>query len=462
MVIRDLCVFLTQARLLEECLRPKGEGLTEESFQKALNHYKTCVLAAFWLSEDVNELPEFLENTCREVKTLIASLLALIPLSAEEQVRLKAVMSRPTDSLAYRESRDQIFERVKIRLSENSEEVRTACDDWIKRADELIAELEDHYRVESFQRTVSNIYHVLKDALFIARRREFQPKTISDRDAQDISAVTSGLSLGSLAAGILYILIFIPLTFVKANSAAIVFIDAILFNFFQPHAGLLSPIKGVPDPQATVLIYSYGVLYGVTSVVLALILPTVNFFALAIKANGILWGYYLAIVFDSLTIGHFERQTILSQASFLKFAYVLLLYYCVEFITEVATRLDKYPEKYEELFSGLYGLLVGWIIAREFGEAAVVFDGVVFLVLTFFSMWFAELCLRWMAALIGVIGGGDLRTAMKAMLLFDPQKSSFGMISLRSGEARLIAVIAFLVNSVFPFLAYFLVVKWIG
>jgi hypothetical protein len=263
-------------------------------------------------------------------------------------------------------------------------------------------------------------------------------------------------SLGLFLTGIIYLSIFIPFILIAGWSKNISFFDVILFNFLPADQDIFS----IGKAERTLFLQSLAVLYGAVAIVGSFLLPAANLVPFLIMATGSFIGFYMTAVIDILVFGHISWMELFGGAFRFKFFYVLMLYYLSKFGTEIARRLNIYPEKYEELFSGLYGLAAGWVLARGFGGAAFVFNGAIFLVITFFAMWGAELFIRWQLSFLEHITGADLRRMYRRISLFDPRRH---LIHLRSPDRETITMILlmFFVNASFPVFMYFVALKWL-
>jgi hypothetical protein len=206
MVIRNLVVFAAHSRLLHDCIRNAHAPLNDEELRKISRHYKTCVLSVFRLSENVRELPPYLENTTTDIRSLISRVLNSVPLSLEEQGQYKEVLSRPSVSSLYRKARTQISNRCDDCIKANRHNIKIRCRDWIYESDRLLAELEKHYRTESFRGVVRSIYHLLKDLHTHATKREFKPRPVilDDESKGEMSRFVVSYSVGLFLA-VLYI-----------------------------------------------------------------------------------------------------------------------------------------------------------------------------------------------------------------------------------------------------------------
>jgi hypothetical protein len=200
-----------------------------------------------------------------------------------------------------------------------------------------------------------------------------------------------------ICGGLLFVCVFLPLAFYSANGSLLERIKLILFlipppgiqeSLFSTHFPPLSQIEARP------LVYSMGLFYGLLCFTAGLLMLVCSLRSLVINAVGIILGYFITIsiahnILGGLPISHFLERTM-----FFRVMYLLIAFYICNILSALFSRDEMSKQKNDFVLMGLYGLFTGWFLGESFGSKAVVFSGVLFLSVAYFSMWTMEILHR--------------------------------------------------------------------
>jgi len=211
----------------------------------------------------------------------------------------------------------------------------------------------------------------------------FQQEKLLSTDSDCLGQI-AGFSI----VGLLYVIIFLPLTLWSAATHGQDFIDVLLFaRFTEASIGLdalgrLTTMVNFSNPSH---LLAFAVFYGVVNITYALMkvfLQKEGWLEILLMSNGLLGGYTLTIWVKHL-LGSSLTSSLLFSAT-LSFGYVFLLYYGLRSLLDIISRWGV-RKKYEHLIQGIQSIGTAWVLSRVFGDQSVVFSGMIFYVSTFIA-----------------------------------------------------------------------------
>ena len=205
--------------------------------------------------------------------------------------------------------------------------------------------------------------------------------------------------------GLIYILVFTPLTVWISHSRGLDVVDVLLFVDFSGLSishGFREELARLVAPANVPFLFSFGLLYGVATLI---------------------------------------------RASEISFAYVFLVIYASRAVTRGFSHWGI-KSKYEHAIGGIQGITVAWILSRIFGDQSVIFSGLIFYVCTFVAISFFEVVFsqiqKW---LLGVVSVEELM----------PRNTDARQpIRLAGRDFWTSAVSVAIIGAIFPLIAYWL------
>lgn len=273
-----------------------------------------------------------------------------------------------------------------------------------------------------------------------------------------ISEINSIFALPAVVTGIIYLVIFLPLTWFSCKTFNCEFTNIFLLQsvpssvngqFFKT----LFPLWSAPEVRP--LIYSFATLYGTIGIVAGLTILSGGLPKLVVTANGLITGYYLTRFFTSNILSLWRIDEISTGMFRYKILYVMLLYYSSEALTNILSKDDISKEKYKFLFQGMYGLISGWILSRGFGQNSAVFTGCIFITFTFVSIAFYERVFRLVFGVMEYFIGVSNWKAFEAEHKYS-LRDLWLNFTLSWHEQRLLFCVGFAIMSIFPLLFAFI------
>lgn len=249
--------------------------------------------------------------------------------------------------------------------------------------------------------------------------------------------------------GLIYILVFTPLTVWISHSRGLDVVDVLLFVDFSGLSishGFREELARLVAPANVPFLFSFGLLYGVATsayVLLRLSVRSGQWMELIVTSNGLMLGYALTIGVSFL----FGITSTLIRASEISFAYVFLVIYASRAVTRGFSHWGI-KSKYEHAIGGIQGITVAWILSRIFGDQSVIFSGLIFYVCTFVAISFFEVVFsqiqKW---LLGVVSVEELM----------PRNTDARQpIRLAGRDFWTSAVSVAIIGAIFPLIAYWL------
>lgn len=218
------------------------------------------------------------------------------------------------------------------------------------------------------------------------------------------------LAIPCAVGGTIMTVAFLPFAITSAMKAGgdpigVVFLqvapDGIPQGFFDLRFPLYS------HPSARPMVYAFALLYGLTGLVAGLLMISGGLPKLAITANGLYWGYHLT-KYVSVDLLHLLSVDAFTGGLFnLKLAYILLAFYLSLALSNIMSRNEYSKERNSFLMSGLNGLFAGWLLGRGFGANSVMFSGMLYILLSYITIWVAESLLRPVLEIIEVVLGPE-------------------------------------------------------
>lgn len=241
------------------------------------------------------------------------------------------------------------------------------------------------------QQKYSNIRERVKSEFRRAQKefRSAEPEPGDDKEHY----FTPEIHVAYMLSGLVLFLGFGVLAFLSAYSHGLNPLDILLLQRAPPEcdaAFFQHTFPGWSAPTARPLVFAFGALYGVTAIVMCLMVASGELTRLLITANGIFWGFWLTRFLAADVFGIIELDPFSSRVFKFKIAYVMLIYYTCEALTAMYRGKDFSGEKYDHVFNGFGALASSWVLARGFGADATLFAGGIYLVCTFVCMFVAE------------------------------------------------------------------------
>jgi len=222
--------------------------------------------------------------------------------------------------------------------------------------------------------------------------RESSDKKSSIKKAQLTDARRLGITVGLSVAGLLHIVIFLPLTLWSAANHGLNSVDVLLFSWLpEVHWGEFD-ILGLFTTTMTKLVnisnpsymFAFIVFYGVISITTVLKEVSNRRSGEWLESplmSGLAIGYALTIWIRHLMVGVPLTLNLLFPSMY-GFAYVFFLYCGLQLILDVISRWGI-KLKYEYLIGGIQSIGTAWILSRILSEQTIVFTGMTFFVCTF-------------------------------------------------------------------------------
>ena len=200
-----------------------------------------------------------------------------------------------------------------------------------------------------------------------------------------------------ICGGLLFVCIFLPLAFCAANGSLLERIKLILF--LKPprriQEGLfLTHFPPLSQSEARPLVYAIGLFYGLLCFTAGLLMLVCSLRSLITNAVGIILGYFITTAIAHNILGNLPISHFLERTMFFRVMYLLIAFYICSILSALFSKDELSKQKNEFVLMGLYGLFTGWLLGESFGSKAVVFSGVLFLSVTYCSMWTMEILHR--------------------------------------------------------------------
>ena len=195
-----------------------------------------------------------------------------------------------------------------------------------------------------------------------------------------------GQIVGYCVVGLLYVAIFLPLTFRSATIHGLNFADVLLFAHLTEASadlGILGGARILLDFSNPSHLFAFGVFYGVIGIIHALMIVSIRKegkLEILTMSNGLAGGYCLTIGVKHLLGTPFTSSLLFSSA--LSFSYVFLLYYGLRSFADIISRWGI-RAKFEYGIGGIQSIGTAWVLSRVFGGQAIVFTGMTFFICTF-------------------------------------------------------------------------------
>lgn len=272
---------------------------------------------------------------------------------------------------------------------------------------------------------------------------------IDTKESPSTDADYFGQVLGLSVIGLLYVAVFLPLTLWSAASHGLDPIDVFLFASLTKNSaelGLLGQLNTILNFSDMSYLLAFGVFYGVIIIIgdlMRVSLRKEGWLEISITSNGLLWGYTLTAWVKHL-LGAPVTPSVLFSST-LSLGYVFVLYYGLRSVLDLIS-LWGIRSKYEFAIGGIQGIGTGWILSRVFGDQAVVFSGVTFIICTFVAISLFEATI------------GRLIKRVHSALPDQPAKSIIPavrtMVQQRDPEFWESFRLFVIVTGLFPFLAF--------
>ena len=235
------------------------------------------------------------------------------------------------------------------------------------------------------------------------KNRESSDKKCSIEKAQLTDARRLGITVGLSVAGLLHIVIFLPLTLWSAANHGLDSVDVLLFTWLpEVHWGefdilglfttIMTKLVNFSNPS---YMFAFIVFYGVISIATVLVevsnLRSGKWLESPL-VTGLAIGYALTIWVRHLILGIPFTFNVLFLSTY-GFAYVFFLYCGLQLILDVISRWGI-KLKYEYLIGGIQSIGIAWILSRILSEQTIVFTGMTFFVCTFVATSVCEVIAR--------------------------------------------------------------------
>ncbi|QLA17543.1 hypothetical protein [Desulfolutivibrio sulfoxidireducens] len=182
------------------------------------------------------------------------------------------------------------------------------------------------------------------------------------------------ISKSCLLCGLLYIVIFLPLTIYSSeiqglNPLAIILFsrvpDALVENFRTNFFPIVT-IRG-----ASPFVYACGLAYGVNGLGVYLVSklssPTIKIKS-GLTAKGIFGGYFISLIIIDFFSKSVDFWTYNGRLFFLRISYVIFFFFLIELTKDRLPQKWFVKSKYDFFFDGLYGIISTYIIGYGFAE----------------------------------------------------------------------------------------------
>lgn len=279
-------------------------------------------------------------------------------------------------------------------------------------------------------------------------------KESNKRISTEIFPSTDPLYLGLIAGfsivGLSYLIVFLPLTLWNTAIHNLDYVDVLLFATLtntSAKLGILGQINTLLDFSNMSHFFAFGVFYGIVTIIICVIMKMFvrkeGMNEIVIMSNGIFYGYALTI-WVKYYLGASLTSTVLLSSS-LSFGYVLLLYYGLRSLLDVVSKWGI-RSKYEYGMGGIQSIGTAWILSRVFGDQAIIFSGVIFIVCTFITTSIFEVTI------------GRIIKQMYPLLPDNPRGSIVPIIlslaRAHNKEFWISMCLTIIVTSIFPFFAF--------
>lgn len=299
------------------------------------------------------------------------------------------------DAAFYDTSHPERTEKMKtitlelLQMLKSNEQEPERLVELIERIEEIHREF---YQEEKSLAKENTLLPTAKDEMHAASIVNEATDNVEEEDEEGVSLV-----VGILLAGIVYIALFLPLSWYSAIQIGLEPLDLMLFAHLPPHLNdtfFSHLLPAFSIPEARPFVYAFGTLYGVVGVVVAFMMISLRLKGwadLAVIANGILWGYYLTIYLSGHIFGIIEINLITQRIIQLKLAYIFLAYYLIEGLKGLIGQNGLHRRKYEIFFGGMYGIICTLLLMRGFGGGTTsILTGPLFLICLFITIAIAE------------------------------------------------------------------------
>lgn len=235
------------------------------------------------------------------------------------------------------------------------------------------------------------------------KNRESPDKKPSIKKAQLTDASRLGVTVGLSVAGLLHIVIFLPLTLWSAANHGLDSVDVLLFTWLpEVHWGGFD-ILGLFTTIMTTLVnfsnpsymFAFIVFYGVININTVLMEVSNQRSGEWLERPlriGLAIGYALTIWIRHLMLGVPLTPNVLFPSMY-GFAYVFFLYCGLRLLLDVISRWGI-KLKYEYLIGGIQSIGTAWILSRIISDQTIVFTGMTFFVCTFVATSVCEVIAR--------------------------------------------------------------------
>jgi len=253
--------------------------------------------------------------------------------------------------------------------------------------------IEEFYREEKFFTKQSKKLKLVKKQI----PHEEALYTYSIEEIEEGGIFIWSMAIGYFLAGIVYVALFLPLSWYSSMQMGLDPIDMILFTHVPSH--LIDNISHQILPvwsnlEVRPILYALGNLYGVAAIVLAFMLVSLRINRLpnfAIIVTGLTGGYFLTIYLAGNLFGIINMDIPTKAMLIYKLAYIFLAYYIFEGLKDLIHKRGLRKKKYEIVFDGLYGIVCTLLLIKGFGESVMsALAGPLFLVCQFLTTSVSE------------------------------------------------------------------------
>jgi len=215
---------------------------------------------------------------------------------------------------------------------------------------------------------------------------------LREEKAQLTDATHLGVIVGLSVAGLLHIVIFLPLTLWSAANHSLNSVDVLLFTWlpevhwssFNILTLLSTTMTKLVDFSNPSYMFAYIVFYGVIGITIVLVKVSNWRSGEWLKSplvTGLSIGYVLTIWIRHLIVGvPFTSNVLFPSMNGL--AYVFFLYCGLRLLLDVISQWGI-KLKYEYLIGGIQSIGTAWILSLIIGDQAIVLTGMIFFVCTF-------------------------------------------------------------------------------
>ncbi|MCG8070155.1 MAG: hypothetical protein JAY84_20120 [Candidatus Thiodiazotropha taylori] len=219
---------------------------------------------------------------------------------------------------------------------------------------------------------------------------------ISEDNVAEIEKERNIWFLSLLIPSLMLIFMVFPISFIISQYYGYTWLDIILFvnlpkDQLMEHA-FFFPLPSNDSTITWPLTTSYFLAYGAIGLVGSMLIKTGTIFRIFVQANGLFFGYHLTFfVVAFLSSNNFNSIDYFAGQFFtLKIIYVFLSFYFFESLTDYFAIEGYRGDKFRFLFNGLNGLVCGWLLSKGFGNLSIALNGIVFLSITFCTIWVFE------------------------------------------------------------------------